>query len=244
MERQKIFWVVLSVSVFMVIVLVVGVFLLRQNAGTGGATSASGAGTQVYEYQRPAQPETTGQADGGSGTETMHFYIGEGDQGGIDEAANGTTGTAPGATGTSPTGLTGAQDSGTTALTGSTGAAATGASTAANAAATGATARTGGTATTARAPASKPATTKVTEYWIQTGSYQSQSKAEDLVSRLGDKGLNGRVFSFSLQGATWFRVRVGPYTSKGEANKFLAEVKKLQGLETSFIAQVAATRPK
>ena len=31
MDRQKIFWVVLSVSVFVVVVLVVGVLLLRQN---------------------------------------------------------------------------------------------------------------------------------------------------------------------------------------------------------------------
>ena len=58
MEKQKIFWVVLSVSVFVVVVLVVGVLLLKQKPSAALATAPGtvspiyGLGTQIYEYQR------------------------------------------------------------------------------------------------------------------------------------------------------------------------------------------------
>src|SRR5271169_1978172 len=109
MEKQKIFWVVLSVSVFVVVVLVVGVFLLKQKPYSG-LTSAPGTvspisdlGTQVYEYKRettaprpgtgtssaPASgapaggTQATGAPAGGTtpeNTQTMHFFIGEGEK--------------------------------------------------------------------------------------------------------------------------------------------------------------------
>jgi cell division protein FtsN len=80
------------------------------------------------------------------------------------------------------------------------------------------------------------------EYWIQTGSYKSQTKAEDLAKLLSSKGLPGRVLSFSLNTDTFFRVRIGPYTNKDEAGKFLSIVKQIQGLESSYISSVSATR--
>ncbi len=54
-------------------------------------------------------------------------------------------------------------------------------------------------------------------------------------------GLAGRVFSYAKSGDTYFRVRVGPYTNKQEAEKFLAIVRKIQGLEASYISLVGAT---
>ena len=38
---------------------------------------------------------------------------------------------------------------------------------------------------------------------------------------------------------TYFRVRVGPYGNKGEAEKFLSTVRQIQGLESSYISMVA-----
>ena len=74
---------------------------------------------------------------------------------------------------------------------------------------------------------------------IITDQVKGGMMAGDAMAKLlGDKGLSGRVFSFTALGDTWYRVRVGPYTSKGEASKFLAEVQKLQGLENSFVARV------
>lgn len=245
MERQKIFWVVLAVGVFVVVVLVVGVFLLRQKPQAGFAsatptvTPLSDTGTQVYEYQRESPTASSGQpgtGQPGGGTETMHFYIGEGQQQGTTGQAgqSGQAGQPGGPAGTTGTPSTAAPSgSGTPQPAGATQAAPAAAPSAK---------RTipglGAPAAARTAAAARPAP-RSTEYWIQTGSYKSQTKAEDLASLLGDKGLSGRVFSYASQGSTWYRVRVGPYASRGEADRFLAEVKKLQGMESSFISQVA-----
>jgi cell division protein FtsN len=59
---------------------------------------------------------------------------------------------------------------------------------------------------------------------------------------LAAKGLAGRVFSYAKANDTYFRVRIGPYTNKQEAEKFLSIVQKLQGLEASYISFVPGTR--
>jgi cell division septation protein DedD len=220
MDRQKIFWVVLSVSVFVVIVLVVGVMLLKQKpvamAQAPAVTSLSDTGTKVYEYQQSPGASTTqnGQNPGDS-TQTTPFYIGEGNP--------------PDATGTSPSNTTTSTETSPTMVSPST---------------------TTKPPATSQPAATKPSTRTATpvkpaprtvDYWIQTGAYKSPSKADELVTLLGQKGLTGRVFSTSTdKSETFYRVRVGPYKNKGEAEKFLAIVKKVQGLEASYISQVGA----
>jgi hypothetical protein len=64
MEKQKIFWVILSVTVFVVVVLVVGLFLLKQNpdglavspAATAPVATVKPEGTPagIYEFGRDA----------------------------------------------------------------------------------------------------------------------------------------------------------------------------------------------
>jgi cell division protein FtsN len=234
MDKQKVFWVVLSVSVFVVVVLVAGVLLLRQQPTAAPRATVSpmnGTGTQLYEYQREV-PQTAPATGPQAGTppagdqQTMHFYIGEGAKTGPSTAPAGAPSpSSPAAPSTLPAAGTPAPAVPSLA----------------------------GPATPARpAPpqASKPRTVKPTlqtraprkgpDYWIQTGSYKSQAKAEDLVSLLQGKGLGSRVFSWSSKGGTFFRVRVGPYSNKGEADKFLALVQQVQGLETSYISMVPA----
>jgi cell division protein FtsN len=48
---------------------------------------------------------------------------------------------------------------------------------------------------------------------FQVGSYKTQDQAADMQSRLKKKGLNSHMEIANIQGATWFRVRVGPATS-------------------------------
>jgi cell division protein FtsN len=190
----------------------------------------NGSGTQVYEYQREA-PQTPAGSGPQAGTppagdqQTMHFYIGEG-----GAQASQTPGTA------APTG-------GTTPSNGTAPSAGTPAGTATQPSAV------PGTRLPA-APRAKPGSAKPTvqaraprktaDYWIQTGSYKSQSKAEDLKALLEGKGLGSRVFSSSSNGDTFYRVRVGPYSNKAEADKFLALVKQVQGLESSYISMIPA----
>jgi DedD protein len=89
-------------------------------------------------------------------------------------------------------------------------------------------------------PASKPE--RVTEYWIQAGSFSSAARAEEVARRLEERGLAARTSTRDLNGKTHFRVRVGPYASKAEAEKFLGWIRELKGFETSYISMVAGRR--
>jgi cell division protein FtsN len=243
MEKQKVFWVVLSVSVFVVVVLVAGVLLLRQQPGTApratvSPMNGSGTGTQLYEYQReaPQAPSSGGQAGTppAGDQQTMHFYIGEGAKPGAP--------TAPGAT-QSP-GAVPAPAPSPAATSPSVGIP----SASLPAAAPAPVASPRPTTPVASRPRTvKPALPartpkKSADYWIQTGSYKSQTKAEELVTMLQGKGLGSRVFSWTSKGETFFRVRVGPYSNKGEADKFLGLVQQVQGLEASYVSMVFAAR--
>ena len=227
MEKQKIFWVILSVTVFVVVVLVVGVFLLKRSpddlaaspAASPAATGrASPTSTGIYEFGRDAS-----SAEGD--TEVLRFVIG----------GSGTEEPAPGA-GSLPA-ASDAVSEGSGSASAST--AVKPAASASPKPAAPAAAKPAATA----AAAAKPATAaRGLEYWIQTGSYKSQTRAEELSQSLAARGLAGRVFSFDNAGETYFRVRIGPYTNKLEAGKFLAIVRKIQGLEASYISEVPGTR--
>jgi cell division septation protein DedD len=224
MEKQKIFWVILSVTVFVVVVLVVGLFLLKRSpdglvvspAATVPAATAPAVETPsgIYEFGRDAS-----SAEGD--TEVLRFVIGGGGTG-----AAGTADASPAAPGASTPALPAASPAAAKPV------ATTPVKPAAPAAAKPA-------ATAAVKPA---ATARGPEYWIQTGSYKSQTRAEELSQTLTVKGLAGRVFSYAKSNETYFRVRIGPYTNKQEAEKFLAIVRQIQGLEASFISLVPGTR--
>lgn len=91
-------------------------------------------------------------------------------------------------------------------------------------------------------PAAKPKSVSVTEYWIQAGSFSSASRAEEVSRRLEERGLATRTITRDLNGKTHFRVRVGPYASRAEAEKFLGWIQELKGFETSYISMVASRR--
>ncbi|MGO9310338.1 MAG: SPOR domain-containing protein [Spirochaetia bacterium] len=240
MEKQKVFWVVLSVSVFVVVVLIVGVLLLQQRPSSPPSATVSpvnGTGTQVYEYQReaPLTPPGGGPQAGtppAGDQQTMHFYIGEGGAQAPGFAAP-PAGGAPSAV---------APSTGGTASS-----APAGSSLAPSLQPPGAPGSRNLSSTRTKPGSARPAVAvraprKTADYWIQTGSYKSQTKAEDLVALLESKGLGGRVFSYAANGDTFFRVRVGPYPNKGEADKFLALVKQVQGLESSYISMIPAAK--
>ena len=235
MERQKIFWVVLAVSVFVVIVLVAGVLLLRQHPAAPvtapSVSTLSGNGTQVYEYQKEPAP---GSATTGTGKpsdqQTLHFYIGEGSGPSAQQTA----------TQTAPTQGTGTAEPAPSTVAPETTVTPPAAQSTPSLAAKQTVAAAPKTPA-AKAPQAHPSQ-RANQYWIQTGSYKSQTKAEDLVATLAGKGLTGRVFSTTANNDTFYRVRIGPYASKAEAEKFLGIVKQLQGLEASFIAMVPAKK--
>ena len=231
MEKQKIFWVVLSVSVFVVIVLIAGVYLLRQkpqavSTSPGTVNPISGPSPQVFEYsqQKPQGQTGTGTEQKPGEPQTMHFYIGEG----AEEPASPPATPQPPIAQTLPAAPP-AQVQPPTPPT--------------KVPAVPTHPRTVAAAPRKLPAASRPAVKpkevrRAVDYWIQTGAYKSQTKAEELIATLADKGLSGKVFSYDSHSGTFYRVRIGPYRNQGEADKFLTIVKQIEGLESSFVSQV------
>jgi cell division protein FtsN len=90
------------------------------------------------------------------------------------------------------------------------------------------------------APEPQPATrrVRVTEYWIQTGSYSSRARADRIKEELDELGLSGRILSKDIDGSNYYRVRIGPYQEKSEADKFLNWVQQREQFKNSYISQV------
>ena len=263
MEKQRIFWVVLSVSVLVVIVLIAGVYFLRQkpqavSSPAGTISPITGPGPQVFEYPPEKTQSQTGPEPSMKPGEpqTMHFYIGEG-------AEKQQTPPLPAPPGQPPVPPAQplaqvkppaeaqplAQTKPQAQAQPQAQAPVQAQPPVKSAKAPVAAQHPGLVAAVPRKVASsgkaavrpRPSHREV-DYWIQTGSYKSQSKAEELVSALSDKGLSGKVFSYDALGGTFYRVRLGPYTNEGEADKFLSIVKQIQGLEASFVSQVGGAR--
>lgn len=78
---------------------------------------------------------------------------------------------------------------------------------------------------------------RVTEYWIQVISSPSRDRVEQVRVRLQEQNLGSRITSIDHNNTTFFRLRVGPYTNKAEAEKFLDWMKALDGFEESYISE-------
>jgi cell division protein FtsN len=80
------------------------------------------------------------------------------------------------------------------------------------------------------------------EFWVQVGSFASRARATALKQRLSDQGIVSRVTTRSTDTEVFFRVRVGPYGSRDEAQKFLAWVQHVDGMDGSYISEVRNAR--
>ena len=88
----------------------------------------------------------------------------------------------------------------------------------------------------------QPRSVRVTLFWIQAGSYLSRSRAEEANVSLAKAGVTGRITSVNVSGETYFRVRIGPYEAKAEADKFLTWLKDIESFEGSYISEVYTTK--
>ena len=85
-------------------------------------------------------------------------------------------------------------------------------------------------------------TVKITEYWIQAGSFSSLAKATDVKNKLNEKGATSTISTTNVNGTDYFRVRLGPYSEQMEADKFLTWIKAVKGFESSYISEVYVTK--
>jgi cell division protein FtsN len=243
MERNRVLWVIFSISLFLVVVLAGGLYLLRpvtdRDAEVATGQTPPLRAFDAFEYVRgrselPAVEEEPEEA------EEMVIIVGEREEAPAEEPeaafelpgkalppeldsqppATAPVATAPETRSTTPRPTT---RPATTPV-----------------------ARAPAAKPAARAPVAKPAPqpreVTVTEYWIQAGSYTSPSRAQEVGAALEDQGLVSKITTRTLSGKTYYRVRIGPYMSKGEAEKFLEWVKAVKGFESSYISMVYAKR--
>jgi DedD protein len=76
-----------------------------------------------------------------------------------------------------------------------------------------------------------------TNFWVQTGSFSTQTRAEGVKEVLAAKGIPSIIENRDVEGRTFYRVRVGPYTSNNEASYWLTLIKQINGFEDSQIWQ-------
>jgi cell division septation protein DedD len=69
---------------------------------------------------------------------------------------------------------------------------------------------------------------------VQVNAFPDEKSAKSWVDRLRDKGYNAYVSESHLQGRTWYRVRVGRFDSREEAEKIQESLKKKEHLSKSF----------
>jgi cell division protein FtsN len=73
------------------------------------------------------------------------------------------------------------------------------------------------------------------DYWVQTGAFSAKIRAEGAKETLADKGITSIIDDREVGGKTWYRVRVGPYTSETEARYWLALVQSIEGFDGSQV---------
>jgi DedD protein len=84
-------------------------------------------------------------------------------------------------------------------------------------------------ARTAAPPAPRQQGKSYDAYWVQTGSFPTRAQADKAKEILDAKGLTAIIENKDIQGETWYRVRIGPYTSQNEADYWLSLIKSING---------------
>jgi cell division septation protein DedD len=70
----------------------------------------------------------------------------------------------------------------------------------------------------------------------QVNAYPDERSAKQIVDRLKNKGYNAYVTEVQNNGKTWFRVSVGKYSSRGEADKIVEALKTKENFPKAFAA--------
>ena len=91
------------------------------------------------------------------------------------------------------------------------------------------------TSTTATAKVTKtPAKPKVVQYWVQVTSLKSKKSAENAREVLGENKITADIFTYKdKKDQLFYRVRVGPYTTKSEAEYWQSKIAKIDTFASS-----------
>lgn len=84
----------------------------------------------------------------------------------------------------------------------------------------------------------KKATVTVTEYWVQTGSFSSREYAENAQDSIGAYKIESEIFTKSVNGKIWYRVRMGPYKTHTEADYWMTVIRSDPVFADAYITEV------
>ncbi|MBH9577460.1 SPOR domain-containing protein [Inhella proteolytica] len=82
--------------------------------------------------------------------------------------------------------------------------------------------------------ASKPAGADPYVYFVQAGAFTKPEEAEQQRARLGLQGFNAKVYEREANGRVVYRVRIGPFDMKADADTLHAQVQDA-GLEAAVV---------
>ena len=86
----------------------------------------------------------------------------------------------------------------------------------------------------AKKAASKPAAKPVDRYWVQAASFTDKMNAETARSLLADEKIPAEVFTYQdKKGLTYYRLRVGPYTTESEAEYWNSRIKLIDNFAST-----------
>ncbi len=223
MEKQKIIWVILAVTLLLVAVMASGLYFLKPAtekaavSGNKGTAALTDTGFNSYEYMRGNSKLPGLEPSATTRPKEMTIIVGEKGGGSSPSAQKGVSPQKPSKAVSSfvqtKAGKKPVKHEKSILKT----------------------------ETRSRKPAKRVLKT-VKQYWIQAGSYKSNTKAEELKARLVSQGVSSRILTRDIKGTTFFRVRIGPYASKPEAEKFLSWIKRIKGLGSSYISVVYVKR--
>jgi DedD protein len=98
------------------------------------------------------------------------------------------------------------------------------------------------------APAAKPAASVAppkktyNDFWVQAGSFSTRDRADGVKKTLDNKGIAAIITNQQINDQTFYRVRIGPYTSRNEADYWLAMIKSIDGFESSQVWESQSKR--
>ena len=99
------------------------------------------------------------------------------------------------------------------------------------------------TAPAKKVAAEKPAAkTTVTEYWVQTGAFSNREYAENAQDSIAAYKIDSEIFTKEVSGKTWYRVRMGPYKTRTEADYWMTVIKSDPIFADSYITEVKTSK--
>lgn len=75
---------------------------------------------------------------------------------------------------------------------------------------------------------------EIVQYWVQVSALTSRKSADEARNKLGENQINADVFTYTdNKKRLFYRVRVGPYTTKSEAEYWRTKISKIDSFQNS-----------